>query len=335
MRAENSLDRSGGRKETAARMSRRVAQALALLGRIEATLRRSVAVAALAALAAALGMLGAIWTPPAGSATAALDAEEQAFLQMINDYRAQNGVGPLALNGQLTDAADWMSHDMASKGYWPDSSYCAQFGISSHCDSLGRTYIERILSFGNDLFAALGENIAGGVFPTAQSAFTAWKGSPGHNANMLSSRYNVIGIGRAYGSGGWFWTTDFGWLAASATPTPSPSVSPPLATPTPIPTPSPTYTASPSPTATPSPSPTPSPAPVHGDANCDRLVGSVDALAVLRWAAGLAAEAACLDQADANCDGALHAVDALLILRFVAGLPNALPEGCPQVGSGL
>lgn len=314
-------------------MSRRTSQALALSRPLGATVRRSGAVGTLAALAAVLGMLGAIWTPSAGSATAALDAEEQAFLQMINDYRAQNGVGPLALNGQLTDAADWMSHDMAGKGYWPDSAYCAQFGISSHCDSLGRTYVERILSFGDDLFSALGENIAGGAFPTAQSAFTAWKGSPGHNANMLSSRYNVIGIGRAYGSGGWFWTTDFGWLAASVNPTPTPTASPPVATPTP--TPSPTPTVSPSPTATPSPTPTASPAPIHGDADCDRLVGSVDALAVLRWAAGLAVEAACLTQADANCDGALDAVDALLILRFVAGLPNALPEGCPDMGSGL
>ena len=43
--------------------------------------------------------------------------------------------------------------------------------------------------------------------------FDGWKGSPGHNANMLGTNYTTIGIGRYFLQGstyGWYWTTDFG-----------------------------------------------------------------------------------------------------------------------------
>lgn len=36
--------------------------------------------------------------------------------------------------------------------------------------------------------------------------------------------------------------------------------------------------------------------------------------------------------ADVDCSGKITAVDALRILRFVAGLPNAVPEGFPEIG---
>ena len=273
-----------------------------------------------------------------GSAAESLDAEEQQFLTLINEYRAENGKGPLALNNQLTDAAAWMSADMAAKGYWPDSNYCAQFGISGHCDSLGRTYIERILSFGNDPFTSLGENIARGG-GTAQLVLTAWKGSSGHNAAMLSSTYNIIGVGRAYGPWGWYWTLDFGRLSAVATPTQTPGspTATPAPTPTPLPTdtppPTPSPTPTPEPTPTPAPTPVPTPAPVYGDTNCDFAVGSDDALLVLRAAAGLDLIAGCIDSGDADCDGDLDALDALDILRYVVSLPVDPPEGCPPVGT--
>src|SRR5437867_3458840 len=49
------------------------------------------------------------------TATAPLDSEEQLFLSLINQYRQQNGAGPLTINQQLQDAAEWMSGDMSSK----------------------------------------------------------------------------------------------------------------------------------------------------------------------------------------------------------------------------
>jgi len=58
-------------------------------------------------------------------------------------------------------------------------------------------------------------------------------------------------------------------------------------------------------------------------------VTPVDALAVLRHAAGLVAGAGCLNAADLDCDSETGAVDALNILRLVAGLPVSA-RGCPS-----
>jgi uncharacterized protein YkwD len=56
----------------------------------------------------------------------------------------------------------------------------------------------------------MGENIAAGN-PDAQSTFIQWQESPGHNANMLSSNFTMMGIGRATGGGtyGVYWTNLF------------------------------------------------------------------------------------------------------------------------------
>src|SRR5205814_7182421 len=84
--------------------------------------------------------------------TPTLDAEEQAFLTLINNYRAQNGAGPLKASIALTSASKWMSNDMAAKNYFPPD----------HVDSLGRSPFSRITSFGYVSNALWGENIAAG-----------------------------------------------------------------------------------------------------------------------------------------------------------------------------
>lgn len=197
---------------------------------------------------------------------AALDGEESAFLTMINNYRAQNGLGTLSTNGKLRDAGLWMAQDMAAKDYF------------SHTDSLGRDPFVRQGDFGYTYNTWKGENLAAGVADAA-AAFELWKGSPGHNENMLNPHFTVIGIARAYGPSstfGWYWSTEFGGQAdppPPAAPTAAPVAPPPTAAPvqpaapapaTPAPTPVPaTPTARPtaSPTATPTPPPTPSPTP--------------------------------------------------------------------------
>ena len=189
-------------------------------------------IALAAALVAPMGM-------PRG-AEAAIDSEEQAVLTVINNYRQANGLGSLSLNGELNAAADWMSNDMAAKDYF------------SHTDSLGRDPFQRMADFGYGYNTWKGENLVAGV-DAAQAAFDLWKGSPGHDANMLNPNFNVIGIARAYGDGttyGWYWTVDFGSRGpAWFPPTPTPVLS---ATATPM--------ATPTPTATQTPSPTPGPA---------------------------------------------------------------------------
>jgi len=59
---------------------------------------------------------------------------------------------------------------------------------------------------------------------------------------------------------------------------------------------------------------------VRGDANCDGVVNSIDALIVLQYVAALRSTVPCPDLADYNHDGRITAVDAALILQDDAGL---------------
>ena len=181
---------------------------------------------------------------------AALDGEETAFLGLINQYRAANGLGALSPDDTLNIAARWMSTDMATNNYF------------SHTDSLGRDVPTRLAAFGYNYNTWKGENLAAGT-EGAQAAFDLWKGSPGHNANMLNGNFKVIGIARVYGPGssfGWYWTTDFGGQGDYAPP-PAPPPPPPPPTPPPPPPPPPPVETPPPPTPEPTPEPTPTPAP--------------------------------------------------------------------------
>src|SRR5881409_1162919 len=157
-------------------------------------------------------VLGAVIAASAFSATSAvaLDGEEQAFLGLINQYRAQNGLGGLSLDGQLNDASKWMSQDMCAKSYF------------SHTDSLGRDPFARMAAFGYSYHTPAGENIAAG-YSDAQNTLVQWQTACdpdasgactyAHRQNMLNPSFQVIGIGRAYNASSpyrWYWTTDFG-----------------------------------------------------------------------------------------------------------------------------
>ena len=147
--------------------------------------------------------------PPTGGTTIALDTEQAKFLTLINTYRAQNGASALQVSVALQNASQWMSVDMAQRGF------------GNHIDSLGRSPSTRMGSFGYTYYPN-GENIAGGL-DNAQGTFDQWKNACdpnasgvctyAHRVNMLNPSYVVLGIGRAYGPGtayGWYWTTDFG-----------------------------------------------------------------------------------------------------------------------------
>jgi uncharacterized protein YkwD len=161
-----------------------------------------------------------------------LDSEELIFVQLINTYRLQNGITtPLQISVTMTNAAKWMSADMATRNYF------------SHTDSQGRDPFVRMAAFGYNYQTTKGENIAAGN-GTALATFNQWKNSPGHNANMLNASYRAMGIGRAYAAGstyGYYWTNDFGGVVdqtipIGGTPTPTPTIAPaPTPTPPPVP----------------------------------------------------------------------------------------------------
>jgi uncharacterized protein YkwD/chitodextrinase len=177
--------------------------------------------------------------PPPSGGTPSLDSEEWAFLTLINNYRAQNGLGTLQVSVALETSSRWMSNDMAANNYF------------SHTDSLGRSTGARLAAFGYT-YSPWGENLAAG-YSAAQDAFNGWLNACdpdasgtctyAHRQNMLGAGFTAIGIARSYGSNssyGWYWTTDFGAVVEAA-------IAPPGSTPPPATLPTVTsFTATPS-----------------------------------------------------------------------------------------
>ncbi len=139
-------------------------------------------------------------------ASEAYDSEEVRFLHLINDYREQNGVGPLLLSDTLSVAAEHHSRDMANYGFFAHDT------LESSYYPAGSAPWDRMRAEGYDYNVLMGENIAVGC-ESAERCFELWRNSPAHNAAMLDGSYRVMGIGRLYDEKsvhGWYWTTDFG-----------------------------------------------------------------------------------------------------------------------------
>ena len=136
----------------------------------------------------------------ADSESVSLDEEEQRLLELINEHRAANGAPPLAACRSLSRAAQRHSEDMRDRDYFDHTGLDGSTPRERMCDAC----FESCQSTG------FGENIAPGN-ADAQGTFEQWRGSSGHNRNMLDERYVVIGIGRATGGGtyGAYWTNVF------------------------------------------------------------------------------------------------------------------------------
>ena len=150
----------------------------------------------------ALGTFASIGSAPAALAQDsgyAPDAEEWAFVELLNAYRGQLGLGPVTLNYELGAAAEYHSVDMAMNNY---------FG---HYALDGTDAGTNIQNFGYTGFP-YAENIAAGM-ATAQEVLIGWQNSPDHNATMTNPQYTEIGIGRHYNEAsqyGWYWTATYG-----------------------------------------------------------------------------------------------------------------------------
>ena len=128
------------------------------------------------------------------------ESVECEFLGLINDYRKINGLGTLTMSLTLGAAAEHHSIDMAENN------------VFSHTFSDGTTWSQNIANHEYPSDTSRAENIAAGR-PSASEVFTQWKNSSGHNANMLSSKFNAIGIGRYQLNGSKYtsyWTNTFG-----------------------------------------------------------------------------------------------------------------------------
>ena len=129
--------------------------------------------------------------------TVTLDAEEQAFLTKVNQYRVSHGLPKFRLSPALTRASIAHSKDMAAHNKL------------EHDSSDGAPWDKRIRKY-YTASGTIGENVAMG-YDTGASVFAGWKESPPHNKNMLYAPFHAIGVSRVVdGNGTAWWTTDFG-----------------------------------------------------------------------------------------------------------------------------
>lgn len=120
---------------------------------------------------------------------------EQQVVDLVNKYRAENGLKPLKINSSVSRVAQAKSEDMKDKNYF---------------DHISPTYgspFEMLKSFGIS-YKTAGENIAKGQ-KTAEAVVNAWMNSEGHRKNILNANYEEIGVGYATGNGTTYWTQLF------------------------------------------------------------------------------------------------------------------------------
>ncbi|MFI0447581.1 CAP domain-containing protein [Actinomadura sp. 6N118] len=121
---------------------------------------------------------------------------EAAVVTLTNKERAKAGCGALRSDQRLATAARRHSADMAAHDYF------------DHTSRNGDSPWKRMEDAGYTSPGA--ENIAKG-YPTAAAVVEGWMKSPGHRANILNCKLRAIGVGMVGGSGGPWWTQDFGW----------------------------------------------------------------------------------------------------------------------------
>ncbi len=102
------------------------------------------------------------------------------LLNLTNFERQQNGLPPLALDRQLSQAAANKGAHMFAHDYW------------AHFAPDGTSPWQFIKAAGYD-YSYAGENLARG-FTTSVDAVNAWMKSPTHRANILSPLYKDVGF---------------------------------------------------------------------------------------------------------------------------------------------
>jgi uncharacterized protein YkwD len=111
---------------------------------------------------------------------AALDAN--AAQSMISGYRGNNGLGAVTLDPELMRLAGEQARVMAAHDKLDHD--------------VGRPFQDRIRKSGFDAAVAV-ENISAG-YHTMAEAFSGWRDSPPHRANMLNSNVTKMGIAAVY-----------------------------------------------------------------------------------------------------------------------------------------
>jgi uncharacterized protein YkwD len=125
------------------------------------------------------------------------DATPETLMRLINDERVANGLTELAHDAQLDAIAQARADEMASTG---------QF---SHTRPNGEKFSSLYKVNGVWITQYGQENLARG-YNSSSSAFSGWKQSESHYANILNSRVTRIGAAVASDSDGkLYYVTEF------------------------------------------------------------------------------------------------------------------------------
>ena len=117
-----------------------------------------------------------IWLAVLMAVTATLAHAEDDMAEMISQYRRQHGLSAVKTDPQLTAIAERQAQAMAATG------------IMDH--SVAGSFASRIAGARTGPAA---ENIAVGAKTWAET-FRMWQKSPGHNANLLQSEADSVGV---------------------------------------------------------------------------------------------------------------------------------------------
>jgi hypothetical protein len=140
----------------------------------------------------------------------ALESDEQQLLDLINAYRAENGLGALSPSPTLQTAAERHSEDMSTYGFFSHTTQASSYY------PVGSGHAARVQAEGYPADAYTAENLAVD-YATPEEVLVAWQSSPGHNAALLDGTYTAAGIGHV----GPYWTLDMGSAGGAESPVPN------------------------------------------------------------------------------------------------------------------
>lgn len=111
--------------------------------------------------------------------------DPQAAAVMISQYRQNNGLGSVTVDPELVKLAEDQSMAMAR---------------SNKLDHNVKAPLAKRLNAGGYPATVAVENVSAG-YHTLAEAFSGWRDSPPHRANMLKSGVNKLGIAASYAPG--------------------------------------------------------------------------------------------------------------------------------------
>jgi uncharacterized protein YkwD len=148
-------------------------------------MHRTLPIIALTALALAACAGGDLPSQPSfyqNLAAPNAEVDATAAQSMISGYRQNNGLGPVAVDPALMRLASEQSRAMAQRDKLDHNA--------------ARSFTDRITSAGFPAKAAV-ENVGAG-YHTLAEAFSGWRDSPPHRANMLKPGVTRMGIAAVY-----------------------------------------------------------------------------------------------------------------------------------------